>query len=575
MRSHFYPRHMSLIAGSLALTMLALSSPALADVSPASVSRTGNPGDSFIVPKTVSTPAIPPKPDIVFLADTTGSMGGAIATVKTGATNIMNAVRTAQGDSQFGVASYKDVTGVCAPDPYVYRLEQAVTATVSDAQTGINLWSAGGGCDTPEAQLNALTQIATSASTGFRSGSSRIVVWFGDAPGHDPSNGATLATTIAALQAAQIRVIAVSTGANALNSTGQALAIATATGGLFRSGVDDTAVATAILSALQNLPVTVTPVITCDPGLTLTLAPTTPETVTSGADVTYTETIAIDASNPGGVTQLCTVKFLLNGLEQAGFTESVSVTVNGADLAILKTGPALVTEGNTYSYTLLVTNNGPATATAVSVSDAVPANATFVSASAACALSSGVVTCTAASLASAASTSFAVTVMAGSAGTEIVNTGTVSAYQVDKVPGNNSSTVHTTLNHNPVCTAVTAGPDLWPPNHKLNVITLTGATDADGDALTWNVTSVTQDEPTNGLGDGDTPIDAVLGTGNQLKVRAERSGLGDGRVYRIGYTVRDGRGGSCTSVAKLGVPHDQSPAGITPIDSGGIYNSLV
>ena len=555
--------------GAATMATLFLGSPALADVSPSSVTATKNPGDSLTVNKTVTTPVIPPKPDIVFLADTTGSMGGAIANVRTGATNIMNQVRAAQADSQFGVASYKDVGA-----SYVYRLEQAVTPTIATAQAGIDLWAAGGGGDEPEAQLNALTQIATDVATGFRSGSSRIVVWFGDAPGHDPSVGATLASTIAALNAAGARVIAVSTGANRLDLTGQATAIATGTGGLLVSGVDDAAVAAAILSALQNLPVTVSPSITCDAGLTLTLLATSPETVISGADVTYTETITVDPLNPGGVTLNCTVKFLINGVEQTGFTETVAITVNGADLAIVKTGPALVTEGTTYSYTLVATNNGPATATNVTVSDAVPANTTYVSASLGCLQAAGVVTCSAGTLASAASATFTVTVQAGSAGSSISNTGTVAGDQSDPDTTDNSSTVQTVLNHNPVCTAVTAGPNLWPPNHKLRTIVLSGATDADGDPLTWAVSGVTQDEPTNGLGDGDTAIDAVLGTGNTLQVRAERSGLGDGRVYRIAFTVLDGRGGSCTGVANVGVPHDQGK-GITPVDSGGVFNSLV
>ena len=234
-----------------------------------------------------------------------------------------------------------------------------------------------------------------------------------------------------------------------------------------------------------------------------------------------------------------------------------------------------MTEGNTYSYSLAVTNNGPATATGVTVTDVLPTNTTYVSASAGCLQAAGTVTCTAGTLASGASTSFTITVTAGSALSVINNTGTVAGNQFDPNTANNTSTVRTTLNHNPVCTAVTAGPNLWPPNHKLRTITLSGATDPDGDPITWTVTGVTQDEPTNGLGDGDTAIDAVLGTGNTLQVRAERSGLGDGRVYRITYTVDDGRGGSCTSVATVGVPHDQSPAGIVAVDSGGVFNSLI
>jgi hypothetical protein len=105
----------------------------------------------------------------------------------------------------------------------------------------------------------------------------------------------------------------------------------------------------------------------------------------------------------------------------------------------------------------------------------------------------------------------------------------------------------------------------------MHLISLTGATDPDGDVVTLTVTGVTQDEPLNGLGDGDTSPDATPGpASNQVNLRAERSGTGDGRVYRIGFSGSDGRGGSCTGTATVGVPHDQGK-GNTPIDSGGIF----
>jgi hypothetical protein len=43
-------------------------------------------------------------------------------------------------------------------------------------------------------------------------------------------------------------------------------------------------------------------------------------------------------------------------------------------------------------------------------------------------------------------------------------------------------------------------------------------------------TAVTQSEPLNGLGDGDTSPDAVL-QGDSVLLRAERSGLGTGQRY--------------------------------------------
>ena len=126
------------------------------------------------------------------------------------------------------------------------------------------------------------------------------------------------------------------------------------------------------------------------------------------------------------------------------------------------------------------------------------------------------------------------------------------------------STFH--VNAPPVCTGLVASPNtLWPPNHKLRVVTISGASDPEGDDLTTTVTGVTQDEPVNGLGDGDTSPDAELGTAsNQVSLRAERSGTGDGRVYHVAVTVTDEFGLSCSSIVRVGVPHDQDHP---PIDS--------
>jgi hypothetical protein len=111
---------------------------------------------------------------------------------------------------------------------------------------------------------------------------------------------------------------------------------------------------------------------------------------------------------------------------------------------------------------------------------------------------------------------------------------------------------------------------LWPPNHKYRLVKLTG-----GDGLTSRkVTGVTQDEPLNGTGDGDTAPDAKAGpSADQVYLRAERSGTGDGRVYRISFEGSDGSGGTCTGSVTVGVPHDQGK-GSTPKDSGASHNSF-
>ena len=46
--------------------------------------------------------------DVLFLADTTGSMGGAINNVRSNAAAIMNAVLSARSNTFFGAAEYRD-----------------------------------------------------------------------------------------------------------------------------------------------------------------------------------------------------------------------------------------------------------------------------------------------------------------------------------------------------------------------------------------------------------------------------------------------------------------------------------
>ena len=100
--------------------------------------------------------------------------------------------------------------------------------------------------------------------------------------------------------------------------------------------------------------------------------------------------------------------------------------------------------------------------------------------------------------------------------------------------------------------------DLWPPNHKLVPVGISGVQDPDGDPVTITVTGVTQDEPVNGQGDGDTCPDAAI-EGGKVWVRAERSGGGNGRVYTIAFTATDGHGGSSDGTVEVCVPHDGRP----------------
>lgn len=313
------------LAGALLLT---LTGPAVAHdgttgVEPGNVSMDLDPGQSVDVSKVVHTSPVPPNPDVVFLADTTGSMGGEIANVKANVANIMSDVQAAESSAQFGVAQYKDVG-----DSPTFNVDQAVTGDTAAVQAGVDTWTASGGGDEPEAQLFALHQLADPAVAGWRMGGTRIIAWFGDAPGHDPSNFIELGDTISALTGADIRVVAVSTGFDRLDLTGQATAITDATGGTLLSGVGAEAVSAAILAGIQAIKVTVTPDITCDDGLSLGFAPAS-QTVTSGEDASFTETISLAGDAAQGATLSCTVNFLIDGNPQGpAFTQTVDITVN-------------------------------------------------------------------------------------------------------------------------------------------------------------------------------------------------------------------------------------------------------
>jgi len=127
-------------------------------------------------------------------------------------------------------------------------------------------------------------------------------------------------------------------------------------------------------------------------------------------------------------------------------------------------------------------------------------------------------------------------------------------------------------NNPPDCSgAVASQAEIWPPNHKFVDITVEGVTDPDGDPVTITITSITQDEPVNGSGDGNTCPDALIATSTAM-VRRERAGTGDGRVYHVSFTASDGMGGECSGTVNVCVPHDQRP-GHQCVDQGPLFDS--
>src|SRR5688500_3623484 len=100
-------------------------------------------------------------------------------------------------------------------------------------------------------------------------------------------------------------------------------------------------------------------------------------------------------------------------------------------------------------------------------------------------------------------------------------------------------------------------------------VAVADVSDPDGDPVAIAITSIRQDEPTDGEGDGAFAPDGAI-AGAIARVRAERDGRGDGRVYHVGFRASDGRGGVCTGTVLTAVPRDRAH---DAVDGGALYDS--
>jgi len=83
------------------------------------------------------------------------------------------------------------------------------------------------------------------------------------------------------------------------------------------------------------------------------------------------------------------------------------------------------------------------------------------------------------------------------------------------------------------------------PNHKMVDVTLTYSTSDVTGAPACSIV-VTSNEPINGPGDGNTTVDWQVLDATHVRVRAERSGAGTGRIYSIHVTCSDASGNRTT-----------------------------
>ncbi len=139
----------------------------------------------------------PAKGDILFSFDITGSMGTAIAEVKANASAIMDSVRALIPDTYFGVMSHQDYPAFYDHCGYAeaygnpdvgdspYMLDQPLTGDLGAVHGTISALTLGDGADGPESYSRVLYEATADAAVGWRDGSTKMVILWGDNVPHD------------------------------------------------------------------------------------------------------------------------------------------------------------------------------------------------------------------------------------------------------------------------------------------------------------------------------------------------------------------------------------------------------
>ncbi len=588
---------LAILAVSAAVAALAAVGAGRAGISPSSATFVLRAGDPALGTqselKTVDVPAKPAKADVEIAIDTTGSMQPSITQAKTDAINIVNGVQGSVPDTRFAVVAFKDFCTTTAPttgpgcsfpgtvypgDYPEYDVLQAMTSSAAAVQTAINSLSADGGGDNAEAHNLVFHNSSTPAlggPIGWRADTRKFVVVISDAQPHgagtagfagctdataDP-HGFDTATELAGMAAAErtlIMIRQVSGNTTASLACYQSLAAAGFSGG--QAADAGASLATQIVSlidaAFANVNDLHLQVVSAAPAPAsaawISFAPPSVGPVPAPSMQTFTLTATVPGGTPAGAYSF-DIEAVADGVDIGH--QALTIVVPQKMLTLTPTA-ASNPIGTSQLFTANVFDTlGPYVGDVVGFLVTAGPDAG--------ALGSGITD-------GSGATTFTLTNSPPAPGTDILvaSDGPLAA----------TSTAEW-LNAPPDCSAVTLDrTSLWPPNHKLVWITATGATDSNaGDSATLVIDSVTQDEPVNSLGDGDTSPDAVLTSplSNMAQVRAERSGLGDGRVYRVGFTATDTHGATCTGVATVGVPHDQGAQAV-PVDSAPpSYDSLL
>ncbi|RMF41455.1 MAG: hypothetical protein D6754_00950 [Alphaproteobacteria bacterium] len=132
--------------------------------------------------------------DFLFLEDLSGSFTDDLPILKGQIGNVINTVEGMVQDANFGVSSFidKPTGSFGAATDYVYQTHLGITTDNTAVINAVNAMSTRNGLDAPEAQLEALLQVALrTAEVGWRSTSLKIVMLSTDSAYHQAGDFAS------------------------------------------------------------------------------------------------------------------------------------------------------------------------------------------------------------------------------------------------------------------------------------------------------------------------------------------------------------------------------------------------
>ena len=111
----------------------------------------------------------------------------------------------------------------------------------------------------------------------------------------------------------------------------------------------------------------------------------------------------------------------------------------------------------------------------------------------------------------------------------------------------------------PTINSLTVSPStLWPPNHNIaDVVVTVDVFDLCDTGASCQIVSVTSNEPDSGLGNGDRAGDIEITGDLTVRLRAERSGNGTGRIYTLVVECTDAQANTTQQSVTVTAPKNQ------------------